>query len=429
MKLFRSLGWTSIATLFNVIGSFSIYKLFSVYFGPPGLALTAHIQNLISINTTLPHEGINSGIVKYLSGKAPATKEYNHYFFPALGLQLVLYMMSLPVLYLLFKDAAALPPFVKSNAFFMAFAIASFFHIGSLFLFSLLLSAQLLRTYALISIVNTVLGLLLIYIGVVKSEWHASIALLFAPCCTFVFLVAFFLRRYRAGFRMKADVFNKPALKDLGQFLFIALGTLVFGKVVDFFVRVSVMERFDLYQTGLWQSAVKLSDGYTTVVGAVLGMAFFPGLSAVINRKENVKQYFMKFLFSISPFIIGGLVFVYIFKEWILTIVFESSFSKAALFLDFQLLGDAFKFPSWIMVYVILAQAKTRLYLFLQFVSALAYVILLLTCTHYFGMIGVSYAYVLRFVLYFFVVFFIFKKHFFKNLGNEASFIKVSDNL
>ena len=326
---------------------------------------------------------------------------YKKYFISALLLQILILLGSIPFIYFLFQQPKGLPSFLKTNIFFVVFILSALAQIGNLFFFTLLIAAQKLKVYALANIFNSVFTLVMVFIAIRHNSYTACVALLLSPLGIFLFVFFKIQNLLKTTLPLSLKNYSFKAFKNLSHFLLAAGSALVFGRVVEFFVRVFALSRFDPYQIGLWQSAVKLSDGYTSLFSGIVGAVFYPKIASLINNNHNVRQTFLKMSSIIAIIVFAGLFLIFIFQKMILSIVFNDAFIQAKLFLDYQLVSDAFKFISWLMVYLVVARAQMRLYLLLEFISASVYILMLVYFTGTYGTIGLAFANLGRYIIYF----------------------------
>ena len=80
MKLLKSSIWSFFAVLVRGISALSINKIFAVQFGPSGIALLSHFQNLTTIITTIPNDGVNRGLIRFLSPEDNSIESKKKYF-------------------------------------------------------------------------------------------------------------------------------------------------------------------------------------------------------------------------------------------------------------------------------------------------------------------------------------------------------------
>jgi len=74
-----------------------------------------------------------------------------------------------------------------------------------------------------------------------------------------------------------------------------------------------------------------------------------------------------------------------------------------------QLIGDVIKISSWLLSYLMLAKAMTQLYVYTEIIFSAIFVYLSISFIDRFGLIGVTYAFCLNYVLYLITMIIIFK--------------------
>ncbi|MCH8317634.1 MAG: hypothetical protein IIA88_03950 [Bacteroidetes bacterium] len=251
LRFIKSSLWPLLVVFFRILSSLAVNKLFAVFYGPAGITLLAHFQNLLSIITTIPGDGINRGMIKYMateSGEQALQKKeqesYQKYFTTGLWLNIVVFIVTMLVLLLAKQQYFAL--FVVDYSFpdkliwFTVFIIASLFLIINFFLLSVILSKQLLRIYALISIAGSVFTIVFAGIGVLHfTITNALLVFLLGQSCAFLFSTGYLAKKKIIAIQNKFVIKRKDkATTDLGKFILMALSIVLFDKMVDFFVRM-----------------------------------------------------------------------------------------------------------------------------------------------------------------------------------------------
>jgi len=136
-------------------------------------------------------------------------------------------------------------------------------------------------------------------------------------------------------------------------------------------------------------------------------MVYYPKISALINndpgneRPSNLQKYVSNVFYLLAPSIAIALGFVFLFKQGIILLLFDTQFLGSAYLMKYQVLGDFFKMSSWILATLILAQARVGLFIATQAISATIYVVSLYLLTPVFGLEGLTISHFVRFVLYF----------------------------
>ncbi|MCH8317635.1 MAG: hypothetical protein IIA88_03955 [Bacteroidetes bacterium] len=143
------------------------------------------------------------------------------------------------------------------------------------------------------------------------------------------------------------------------------------------------------------------------VFTAILGMVYYPKISALINndpgneRPPDLQKYVSNVFYLLAPSIAIALGFVFLFKQSILLLLFDTQFLESAYLMKYQVLGDFFKMSSWILATLILAQARVGLFIATQAISAGVYTVSVYFLTDMGGLEGLTISHLVRFVLYF----------------------------
>jgi len=91
----RKSSWSFSSIIIKSICSLVTNKFFAVYFGTTGITLFAHFQNLISLITQVPNDGINRGIIKYWSDPQIPRDQKQKYFIAGFIMNLLMLIIAL----------------------------------------------------------------------------------------------------------------------------------------------------------------------------------------------------------------------------------------------------------------------------------------------------------------------------------------------
>ena len=117
------------------------------------------------------------------------------------------------------------------------------------------------------------------------------------------------------------------------------------------------------------------------------------------------------------PSVAIALGLVFLFKQDIILILFDTQFLESAYLMKYQILGDFFKMSSWILAYLLIAQARVGLFIAAQAISASVYTVSVYFITDIFGLEGLTISHFIRFVLYFIFNIIYFRKMIFPGQG------------
>ena len=373
-------------------GALVVNKLFATYAPAGGLTHLAQFQNLMALFTTLPSDGVNLGLVKYLAPLRPGSPRYRLW----LGAAAALHAAAL----LVGGVGLALRGTLGWGSL-AVFLLGIVLLTGQGLLGAALLAAGRLRASISLSVLVAVLstGAVAAALGRHWPLQGVLLAYLVAQGLTLVPALGLAARAgLLRGLRPRA-AFSRLAVRRLSQFLLMAISTLVFGKAVDYGLREYLLATFGPARTDWWQAVAKLSDNYTMVFGAVMSSVFYPRLAALTGQPRAARGYVRGILALLAPVLALGLALLYAGRSWLLPLLFAPRLLGAQAFLAPQLLGDWAKFLSWLFIFQLTAQARTGAYVAVQAASAVVFAGLLVVLLPRLGLGGAVWAHAARYGL------------------------------
>lgn len=388
-----SLG-TGVAVLARAAGSLIVNKLVATLAPAGGLTLLAQFQNLMALLTTLPYDGVQVGLVKYLAPLRSGSPRYRAWLGAAITLNAAALLLGGLVLAL----SGLLSWGWGSLLTFMAgISLVT----GQALLGSALLAAGRLRPYVGLTVALTGLGTAATA-AALAAGWplpRVLLAYLLAQGLTLLPALGLAARAgLLRGLRLAAPI-SRLALRGLGQFLLMAVSTLLFGKAVDYVLRDYLLATFGPARTDLWQAVAKLSDNYTMVFSAVMSSVFYPRLAALGGQPRAARAYLRGVLALLAPMLAIGMGLIYASRAWLLPLLFAPRLLGAQVLLGPQLLGDWAKLLSWLFIFQLTAQARTGAYVAVQAGSAAVFAGLLAWLLPHYGLHGAVLAHAARYVL------------------------------
>ncbi|MFN0048615.1 MAG: oligosaccharide flippase family protein [Cytophagales bacterium] len=401
MDFLKKSFWTGLSSLAFAAYSFTTNKLFSVYFGPQGVTLLAHFQNLIAIFASITNEGINRGLIKIIAKENIGQREWNNAFTYGLALTFAMFLVVLIFLFSIgFTFYNDFPPELFTPLNLTWLIVAILLHMICLLFISLLMAMQHIKAFTILSVLSNVIGLIFIYIGIEKGIVTSLLYLAASPASMLVIILIYYVNANLSRLKKYTANFEKKAFNQIFQFLLTALASGVMARLVDFYVRSYLIKTFSTYQTGLWQGVAKVSDGYTSVFSAALGILIFTKISSYMEDELKLKLFIRKSVMFTVVITGTGLTFIYHFRYDILSFFYSQEFKGGEHLIGYLLIGDWLKFPSWIFGFVLQAQLKTKTFIATQFASAAVYLLLLWILLPILGLEAMPLAHLLRFVFY-----------------------------
>lgn len=402
-----SIGKKSLLTFSSIaaktIGRLLVNKIFAVYLGTTGIALLAHFQNLIGILTQLPNDGVNRGVSRLVQNKRDKD-EIKKLYGTALVYNFILYILV--GLAILLFDGYFFKFFASSIdewLFYLIFFSAVLIFIVNLFLQAFILGLRNVFVYTASNILGIALLVIVVFLGARTMTLDLALLAFSIGQAISILITLFILIWHGPPARIRLNL-SKTNLKKLSEFLLIVASVLLFSKLVDFGVRNFAITEYGFRLAGLWQAVVKISDSYMSLFIATVGVVFYPQVSSLVFDIENLRKYIRDVLYIVIPVTLIGLFLIFIFRIPILRVLFTADFIPAQFLMKFHLIGDFFGIISYLLIYIVSAQAKTATFISLQFGSAVIYIALIAFFTSYYGIQALPMAHAARFVIFFMVL-------------------------
>ncbi|OUJ74467.1 MATE family efflux transporter [Hymenobacter crusticola] len=386
---------TGVAVGARTAGALVLNKLMALYGGPGALTLLAHFQNLLALFTALPSDGVQVGVIKYLAPLPPTGRRYRAW----LGAGIVLNAGAL----LLGIGVLLLAPAPLLGAFHVGWEWVALFVVGVALLMvqaywvAVLLAAGKLRAYIGLTVAVAVLGAGAAAGALVSGQGAQRALLAYLLGQGLVAAPGFWLAHQQGLLPRLRGRVSWVAVRQLGQFLVMAVSVLLFSYAVSFALRSALIQRFPLAKVDLWQAVTKLSDNYTMVFSALMSSVYYPRLAALMGQPLALRSYVRTVLLLVAVASAAGLGLLFLLRDWLLMVLFDTHFVAARYLVGPQLVGDWAKFLTWMLLFLLMAQARVGRYVAVQAGSAALYAGLLAVLIPRYGLVGVPLAHAVRF--------------------------------
>jgi PST family polysaccharide transporter len=193
--------------------------------------------------------------------------------------------------------------------------------------------------------------------------------------------------------------FDREMTLRLAAFSVMTLSSALLSPLVNIAVRDHLAQQLGWQQVGYWQAVSKVSDAYLLFLTAAINIYYLPKLASIQARAALAAELRNAYRF-VLPAVIVLAATVYVLREWVTRLLFSADFAPANALYAPQLLGDVIKIASFILAYVMLAKAMTRLFVISECVFAASYLLLVYVFTAQFGLVGAMYAFAANYVAY-----------------------------
>ena len=143
----------------------------------------------------------------------------------------------------------------------------------------------------------------------------------------------------------------------------------------------------------------RLSNGYLMFASTILSVYYLPRLSELKEYHAIKKEINKGYKFILPSACLLSLV-VYIFQDLIISLLFTKEFLPMKQLIFWQLVGDVIKIGSWLISFMMLGKAMTKIFVITETLFALSIIPLTIVCIHYFGFKGVAIAFALNCLVY-----------------------------
>ncbi|WP_394242019.1 O-antigen translocase [Halopseudomonas laoshanensis] len=254
--------------------------------------------------------------------------------------------------------------------------------------------------YATVVVIGNILAISLAYLFITHYGLTGAVIALTLPIVAPLIPVAYQFLKGNIQFRFSFDLI----LADFGKLSHFSLMLLVSAAcfpVVEILVRTGIINSLGLDASGIWQGLIRLSAAYLSFFSVFLSFYLVPKASATTNKREIARLVF-KTMLLLSGLFLAMLVIVLLLKEQIIRLIFSSAFLPLGDHLVLQMTGDFFRIMGWVIGFVVVAKASTKLYICGELFQGLGFAALAYILLDQFGTLeGVVIAYTVACISYF----------------------------
>ena len=405
MNLLSTSLLNGVAVLIKTATLFLLNKILAVYVGPAGYAAIGQFQNFIQMVTAFSGSAINTAIIKY-------TAEYHEdetkqrAIWKTAGSIVFLFSLIFSVLIILFQKQLSTYIFhtTEYQSVFVWFAVfLLLFNFNALFLAILNGKKEILKL-VIANIAGSVFALIITSILAMQYKLYGALVGL-SIYQSLAFFVTLFLC-YRADWFKFSYLFGKidpEVSRKFAAFALMALVSAICVPLSQMLIRSHLSNEFGLVYAGYWEAMVRLSGAYLMMVTTTLGVYYLPRLAELKQLSDIKKEVYLGYKFIFPLALLGGLC-VFLLKDWVIVILFSESFLPMRELVLWQMIGDSLKIGSWILAYLMLSKAMTKLFIATEIVFTITLVLFSYVATDVLGFVGVTIAYLINYALYWVVM-------------------------
>lgn len=411
MNLVKTSFFSAITTIIRVASGFVSNKIVAIIAGASGVAIVGAFSNFITIVLTFANGAINTGVVKYTAEFDEDEEKLKSLFSTSFK---ITFYCSVIIGIILGTSASYWSSLIFMNKVYevpiRVFGFTAILYALNSLLISILNGKKQIAKYTIVNSLGSIVGLvftvILVFFYKIEGALYAMVlsqSIVFFVTSALIIKSPWFTKGY---FNKK---FDKTKAIQLSHYSLMALVSALTVPVSQLLIRNILINRLGINEAGYWQGMIRISDAYLMIITTSLSTYLLPKLSSMKEDKEIKNEVFKGYKFIIPLVAISCLV-IYFLRFVLIKILFSQDFISMEKLFYWQLLGDFFKMLSWVLAYIMLAKAMTKMYVFSEILFNIGYVFLGYTFTNLFHLQGAVIAFALTYFLYLIFMIFVFRK-------------------
>ena len=402
---------TSVSTLVRMLTGLISVKVVSVLIGASGIALMGQLNSFTTIVMNLATGGINSGVTKYLAEDKEDPQKIRQYLSTAF--KITLFCSFLVGLFMIVFNGFLSAVIMKSAEYryvFVIFGVTVFLYTINNLSFSIINGFKKFRLYVKISITNSIIGL--IFTLSLVYFWGLKGALIGAVTFQSIMLpISLWMARkeFWMNIQFFKSKFSRAITKKYSHYTLMAFVTMATVPVSQLILRGFVITHISAVEAGWWEAMNRISHMYLMVITSSFGVYYLPRLSELKENFELRHEIFKAYK-VILPILCAGFAVIYFMRLLVIKILFTPEFYPMQQLFIWQLAGDLFKIASWLVAFLMLAKSMTKTFIITEILSSVLFVGLSFLFISFNGVVGITQAYMMNYIIYTLIMFVIFRK-------------------
>ena len=400
-------GLVLVRMLFSLISQ----KALAIFIGAEGIAIVGNLKNVVGFFEQFSILGTSNGLVKYISENKDDKKQLNNLFSTVFVFSALASIVSFMILFF-WSNAINHAVFGANENYGYIFKILAFlipFMGVNGILYALLNGLSAYKLFSKIGLIIVIISTLLIVLLTIEFGLIGSlIAISTIPLLQFLIYIIFSSKTYKTFIDLNFISFKLSFKKQLLSYSLMTLVVVFFSNIIDVAIRHLIEDKTSIAEAGYWTAMNSISRVYMQFSAAIFPLYILPvyaKLTSTIDfRKEVVKIYKM-----LLPFLISGMLVVFLFREFIIKTLYTSEFLAMSSLFKWQLLGDLIKFVAIVLSYQFIAKKQIGYFIFTEVLSVLMFYGFSVYFIDIYGTDGVVIAHFVRYILFFLVVLFILR--------------------
>lgn len=410
VDIIKVFSLNALSTFVRMLSGMISVKVVAIIIGPSGVALLGQLNNFSSILLGVSNGGINQGIIKYVSEYKNDDKIIKKYISNALKITLLCSALVGLILIIFCKHLSRI--ILLSDEYYYVYLVFGFtiilFTLNTL-LISILNGYKQFERYVRISITGTLVGLCFSIFLVIT--WGLKGAMINAVTFQSVmFFVTLWMCRKMPWLKREyfVEKLDTQIVKKYFGFSLMTFTTIALLPVSQLLLRGYVISSLSASEAGIWEGMNRISNMYLSVVTSAFSIYYLPRL-AELSKPWDLRNEIKQCYKVIVPTLLVIVFAIYLLRHFVLYILFTPEFYPMESLFSWQLMGDFFKICSWLLSFLMVAKAMTKMYIITEVCFSIVYIGLSFLFLQFNGIVGLTQGYMITYIIYFIAMILIFR--------------------
>ncbi|WP_157208467.1 O-antigen translocase [Mariniflexile maritimum] len=418
--LFKVTSVNTLLVVVRMVFSIVTQKILAILIGAEGIAQVGNLKNVYSFFEQFSILGTSNGLVKYISEFKDNRDKLNDLFSTGMVFASIASLFSFLILFF-WSTSVSNIIFGENNQFGYIFKILAFvvpFMGVNSILNALLNGVSAYKIYSKVTLATIIISFILIVFLTMKSNVEGTLlAIVLTPVIQLIMVILFFSKFYAQLIDVNKFSFNLSFKNGLLSYSIMSIVVILSINATDVAVRDLIEKKTSVQDAGYWTALTSISKTYMQFTAAIFPLYILPKYSTITSthhfRKEVLTIYKL-----LLPFVVTGLVFIYLFRNLVIHLLYTNEFLEMANLFKWQLMGDFLKFIALVMAYQFLAKRQIWYFVFTELLSVILFYIFSVYFIKLYGTEGVVMAHFFRYIVYLLVVLYILRFNF---IGKDRS--------
>jgi O-antigen/teichoic acid export membrane protein len=418
--LFKVTSANTLLVVIRMVFSMITQKVLAILIGAEGIAQVGNLKNVFSFFEQFSILGTSNGLVKYIAEFKDDKNKLNDLFSTSPVFASIAAFFSFLILFF-WSNSLSDVVFGVDNQYAYFFKILAFivpFMGVNAILNALLNGISAYKIYSKVTFATIIISSVLIVFLTFKSHVEgAMLAIVLTPLIQFVMSLVFLSKSYMHYLDIKRLSFKLSFKNELFSYSVMSVVVILFINVADVAVRNLIEKNASVQEAGYWTALTSISKTYMQFTAAIFPLYILPKYSKITStfqfRREVINIYKL-----LLPLIVIGLIFIYLFRNLVVQLLYTSDFLEMTNLFKWQLLGDLVKFIALVIAYQFLAKRQIWYFVFTELLSVVLFYGFSVYFIKLYGTEGIVMAHFFRYIVYFLVVLYILKSNF---IGKDRS--------